>query len=102
MKFNEKQIKETAIDSAQKWISVKDKMPEEHDSIFARFYGTKKWRTGMYRTVSNDVIACLKGKNGHRMVKVLSTQDGDWNVNSIYQAEVTHWMPLPGAVEEDE
>ena len=83
------------LEPKQEWISVKDDMPKEHDSIFARFYGTDKWKTGMYRTVSEDVIACLEAKNGHRMVKVLSTQDGDWKVNVIYQAEVTHWMPLP-------
>lgn len=83
------------VEPKQEWISVKDDMPKERESIFARFYGTDKWKTGMYRTVSEDVIACLEAKNGHRMVKVLSTQDGDWKVNVIYQAEVTHWMPLP-------
>lgn len=85
----------TVKPAKQEWISVKDDMPKERDSIFARFYGTDKWKTGMYRTVSEDVIACLEAKNGHRMVKVLSTQDGDWKVNVIYQAEVTHWRPLP-------
>lgn len=84
------------------WISVKDGMPEEHDSIFARFYGTERWKTGMHRKVSNDVIACLEAKNGHRMAKVLSTQDGEWNVNKIYHAEVTHWMPFPELPEKEE
>lgn len=55
----------------------------------------------MFRTVSDDVIACIEYGKGHRMVKVLSTQDGKWGISSIHQAEVTHWMPLPEPPEKE-
>lgn len=89
------------IEPKQEWISTEDRMPEEHDSIFARFYGTDKWSPAMFRTTSYDVIVCLKYEDGKRGVKVSRTQDGKWNINTLIQSKVTHWMPLPGALMED-
>ena len=89
------------IEAEQEWISTEDRRPEEHDSIFARFYGTDKWSPAMFRTTSYDVIVCLKYEDGKRGVKVSRTQDGKWNINTLIQSKVTHWMPLPGALMED-
>lgn len=30
------------------WIPVKERLPEEHDSIFAKFKGTDNWKRGMF------------------------------------------------------
>lgn len=89
--------------SKQEWISVKDDMPKERESIFARFYGTDKWRTGMFRTASDDVIACVEYEDGSRLVKVLHTISGEWHMSGIPGGGiVTHWMPLPEPPKEGE
>ena len=77
------------------WISVKDELPEEHNSLFAKFYGTEKWRKGMFRKISNEVLVVLKFKDGSNRVTALKTHDGVWDLSSIYQADITHWQPLP-------
>jgi len=79
----------------QKWIPVSERLPEEHDSFFARFYGTKRWLPTMFRKVSDEVIVFIKYEDGSTSVKTQKTEDGKWNISSIWQAEVTHWMPLP-------
>ena len=96
--------KQPTIDPVkQEWISVKDDMPKEHDSIFARFYGTDKWRTGMFRTASDDVNACVEYEDGSRLVKALHTIFGEWHMSGIPGGGVvTHWMPLPEPPKEGE
>ena len=90
------------IEPKQEWISVKDDMPKEHDSIFARFYGTDKWRTGMFRTASDDVNACVEYEDGSRLVKALHTISGEWHMSGIPGGGVvTHWMPLPEPPEKE-
>ena len=86
----------------QEWISVRDRLPEERDSIFARFYGTEKWKAGMFRTASGDVIACVEYEDGSRLVKVLHTISGEWRMSGIPRdGKVTHWMPLPEPPEKE-
>lgn len=95
-------IQPTIDPMKQEWISVKDDMPKERESIFARFYGTDKWRTGMFRTASDDVIACVEYEDGSRLVKVLHTISGEWHMSGIPGGGiVTHWMPLPEPPERD-
>ena len=85
-----------SIEPKQEWISVKDDMPKERESIFARFYGTDKWRTGMFRTTSDDVIACVEYEDGSRLVKVLHTISGEWHMSGIPGSGiVTHWAKMP-------
>ena len=33
---------------ATNWIPVSERLPEEHDSIFAKFKGTDNWKRGMF------------------------------------------------------
>lgn len=77
------------------WISVEDRLPEEHDSIFAKAYGTKRWADGMFRTISDEVLACVAFEDGHETTMTLRTHDGAWALSSIHRGHVTHWMPLP-------
>lgn len=81
--------------TVQRWIPVTERLPEEHDSIFAPFYGTEKWVSGMFRTISDDVNACVEYEDGTRKVKTLHTFDGKWNLKGMGGKKVTYWMPLP-------
>lgn len=77
------------------WISVEDRLPEEHESIFAKAYGTKRWADVMPRTISDEVLACVAFEDGHKMTMTLRTHDGAWALSSVHRGHVTHWMPLP-------
>lgn len=82
--------------TVQEWISVTERLPDEHESLFARYKGTDKWLEGMFMATSALVIVCVEYENGERTVKTASTKDGIWNVkDSFYPCKVTHWMPLP-------
>lgn len=83
------------------WISVKDRLLEEHDSMFMRFYGTEKWREGMFRKVSDEVNVTLESVDGSKRVTHCKTHDGKWDISSIFRETVTHWMPLPEPPKED-
>ena len=86
----------------QKWIPISERLPEERDSIFKRFHGTKLWQDGMFLTVSNTVLASVLNEDGTRTVKAMHTQGGEWNLDSMPWAKcVTHWMPLPEPPKED-
>ena len=82
--------------TVQEWISVKDRLPDEHESLFARYKGTDKWRNAMFTTISDRVIVCAEYEYGKRIVKTANTVDGVWKVKDILcPCKVTHWMPIP-------
>ena len=84
------------IKAASAWIPVTERLPEEHESIFAKAYGTEKWNSLMFRNISDDVLAVVKYEDGTKKVKTVHTTDGEWRFTNLYGAkEVTHWMPLP-------
>ena len=91
------QVTKLAAEAAveRDWISVEDRLPEEHESIFAKAYGTKRWADGMFRTISDEVLACVAFEDGHETTMTLRTHDGAWALSSIHRGRVTHWMPLP-------
>jgi hypothetical protein len=73
------------------WISVKDRLPEEHADEHSY-----EFEQFLCSTVWDDV----------RMVG-FGTRIGDdkqhfWSGNSIWDDRVTHWMPLPEPPKEDE
>ena len=80
-----------------KWVSVKDRMPEEKPSIFNRFHGTAKWKSAMWRYNSDPVIVAVKFPDGTGRVTIGETHDGVFRstVSGCLPHEVTHWMPLP-------
>lgn len=79
-----------------RWISVTEGMPKEHDSIFARFFGTDKWMPGMFPTVSDKVIGVIEYEDGTVKSDALHTQDGEWAPCYRFTGcKVTHWMPMP-------
>lgn len=86
------------------WISVKDRLPEEHPSIFASLYGTEKWANGMWRNESDRVLVTIVFPDGTRTVDKGKLQDGTWKtgVSPVLPQEVTHWMPFPQAPKEED
>ena len=82
--------------TVQEWIPVTERLPDEHESLFAHYKGTDKWCDGMFMTISDLVIVCAEYENGERIVKTANTTEGIWKVkDSFYPCRVTHWMPLP-------
>ena len=84
--------------SQQQWISVEDSLPPERETIFAKFYGTDKWRSAMFRMISDDVRVVKVFHNGTRRVHHDHTVDGVWESErkgSETYGRVTHWMANP-------
>lgn len=83
------------------WISVKDSLPDEHDSIFAKRYREGTQLTGMFRKVSNEVIIAGVYEDGGKFVTHSKTHDGAWDVSRLIPMTITHWMPLPDPPKEE-
>ena len=77
------------------WIPCSERMPEEHDSIFSKFYGTEKWRDVMFRKTSKTVIITVEHLDGTRETAPCHTIDGEWNQSMKGMGKVIAWMPLP-------
>ena len=82
--------------TVQEWVPATERLPDEHESLFARYKGTDKWFNGMFMTISDPVIVCAEYENGKRIVKTANMVDGVWKVKDILcPCKVTHWMPMP-------
>lgn len=79
------------------WIPCSERMPEERDSIFARWKGTDKWDKGMFEKISATVIAIVEYSNGERTAAPACTKDGKWRCDCIIgdNGKVIAWSPLP-------
>lgn len=100
-----KDVIEQLVDKAEsfEWIPVSEKLPDEHDSVFAKSYGTDKWNNMFWRTTSNRVIATIKYNDGTVIVKEAFTHDGEWTVEKkSINCKVIAWMPLPEPYKEKE
>ena len=84
-----------------RWIPCSERLPEERDSIFAKLYGTEKWRNTMFRKTSNTVIITVELKDGTRQTAPCHTIDGEWNQSIKGIGNVVAWMPLPEPYRED-
>ena len=90
------------VDSFE-WIPVSEKLPEEHDSIFAKLYGTDKWDCNLWRTTSNRVLVTVKYDDGTRLVEESHTHDGEWVVEKkCINCKVVAWIPFPEPYKENE
>lgn len=89
------------VNPVQEWVSVDERLPEESDSMFAKYYGTEKWSNAMFRKRSDDVIVCIEYEDGSIRTGVARTLDGKWNLKGVWKMKVTHWMPLPAPPRED-
>lgn len=101
--FESRNILQELVDKADsfEWIPVSERLPKEHDSIFAKLYGTDKWNNKLWRTVSDRVLVTIKYDDGTRIVKESHTRDGEWSDEKrCMNCKVEAWMPLPKAYKE--
>ena len=80
------------------WIPVSERLPEEHDSMFIKFKGTKKWSTAMFERKSDEVIVTVVNDAGRTVTTSAHTTDGKWRCDlvRIHGYRIVAWMPLPG------
>ena len=84
------------------WIPVEERLPEEHDSAFAKLYGTDGWRETMWRKWSDKVLVTVELEDGTRVMRHTRTYDGKWVLGEgDLSGRVTAWMPLPAPYKED-
>lgn len=78
------------------WTLLPD-MPEQHESIFAKCYGTEKWKPVMFRKCSDKMLVTVEHKDGTRLVCTGTLLDEAWKIDSIALREcrVIAWMPFP-------
>lgn len=85
------------------WIPVSEGLPKEHNSIFAKLYGTDEWNSNLWRTTSNRVLVTVKYDDGTKIVKESHTHDGEWeNEKRCTNCKVEAWMPLPAPYKGEE
>lgn len=82
-----------ALESIPRWILCSERMPEEHEWI-----GTKRFGT----TISDEVYVTFENPKGERFCKHLSFQNGKVNgydqrfIDAICKgSRPVAWMPLP-------
>ena len=98
------QLRKDAISllKEQNWVKCSNRMPEEHDSIFAKLKGTDKWQSAMFKKSSDDVRIVEVFEDGTRRVYHSHTIDGKWDIEKKpMKRTVTHWMPNPKLPKED-
>lgn len=84
------------------WIPVSERMPEEHDSIFAKFKGTDNWKRGMFEKISKYVIATVVFDDGTVLVEQAHTTDGIWRTDKkVLGGTVVAWMDYPEPYKEN-
>lgn len=87
------------------WIPVSKKLPDEHDSIFAKLYETDVVNDMLWRTLSKEVLVTIEDENGARTVKSSHTTDGKWWIEkktTLSKFKVIAWMPMPEPYKENE
>ena len=92
------------LKESQKWIPVEERLPEEHESIFAKLKGTDKWSPGMFEVKSDAVNVTIEFDDGTKKTESSYTLDGRWKCEkerSFVKKKVVAWMPLPEPYQED-
>ena len=78
-----------------RWISVDERLPDEHDSLFAKYAGTEKWRPSMWLKSSDTVEVTIEHPGGQRTTTRTGTHDGIWFIPFMTRdAVVVAWRPL--------
>lgn len=85
------------------WISVKDRLPEQHDTIFAKLKGTDKWKKGLFEKQSDDVRVVIEYPDGYRRVHHSYLVDGVWACETLPPEgrKVLYWCENPELPKEE-
>lgn len=104
--ISEAEVKEILEQEAKTggWIPCSERLPEEHDSMFIKFKGTKKWSTAMFERKSDEVIVTVADDAGRTVTTSAHTTDGKWwcDLVRIHGYRIVAWMPLPEPYRESE
>lgn len=85
------------------WIPVTERIPKEHNSIFAKFKGTNNWSKSMFERTSYRVIVTVKYADGTILTETAHTTDGKWKLtHPTLNGTVIAWKPLPEPYKEGE
>lgn len=79
------------------WTPVTKKMPEEKDTMFAKYWGTDRWNKYMFRRKSELVEVTVELEDGTRYTDASRTYDGKWDVEERHGAvkkKVVAWKPM--------
>ena len=78
-------------------------MPPEHESMFAKFKGTEQWMSGMFETVSDEVLVTVEFPGGERYTTTAHTIDGEWldSYESI-EGRIIAWTEMPTPAKDDD
>jgi hypothetical protein len=82
----------------QDWIPVSERLPEERESMFAKFKGTTKWNKYMFEKTT-DTVLCTVKYSGSVIVRTGRLNDKEWHLDNLAYKdfEVIAWMPFPEA-----
>ena len=84
------------------WIPCSERLPEEKQSIFAKYKGTAKWQKSFWEKQSDIVLVAIACKDGYKFVTTARTVDAVWKCDhlAIRGSKVIAWQPLPEPPEE--
>lgn len=90
-------VKASPVEGDVRWISVRDKLPVELESVlvFLEFKEPRKHKNKKttYHTCDTGIDTGTRfGKKGRIRWAVICENANEYHKNRI---EVTHWMPLP-------
>ncbi|MBR2554429.1 MAG: DUF551 domain-containing protein [Aeriscardovia sp.] len=89
-------IKNAPTIEERKWIPCSERLPEEHESIWAKAKGTDRWSEAMWEKQSDEVIVTELFEDGTTRTETACTHDGEWYVRvKIIKRKIIAWMPLP-------
>lgn len=105
--YNAQMVLLKLVDKADSFelIPISERLPEEHDSAFAKLYGTDKWSNALWRTQSKEVLVTIEYEDGVRTVKSSHTTDGKWVLEKrakLNKCKVVAWKPFPEPYKEKE
>lgn len=70
-------------------------MPEEHNSIFAKWKGTEHWSNAMFEKRSDEVLVTVEYPDGTRVTEATYTIDGKWKmIAKVLGGTVIAWKPF--------
>lgn len=98
--YNAQTVLSKLADKAEsfEWIPVSERLPDEHDSIFAKLLETDKLNDALWRTQSKRVLVTIEYEDGTKSVMSSHTTDGKWVIekrDKFSKCKVVAWMPLP-------